>query len=258
MPASAVPPSIQALSTELDDADDQLHPVYKQLRGQSLDEEAFRKAIAAIPPVKSSLNDAISELSPRLESIDARLAELGPAPAAGAPPDPADIAHNRANLTRFRGIVDADIKRARYLSVEADQLSAGLSERARMLFSARLWTRSASVISPALWQGFFTALPGDFTKLGTLFGDEGRPARPLRPRRSFRAGLDRRRDHRLPDPDPAAPRLERVRLPRRGALHAQHPLSPVGPGGVDRAGLRLDAARGGGWCCRPPSATWTA
>ena len=174
VPPSVVPPSIEALSAELDTADDQLHAVSKDLRDRSLDEGAFHKAIAAIPPVKTQLNDALSELSPRLESIDARLAELGPAPAAGAPAEPSDIAHNRATLSRFRGIVDADIKRSRFLLVEADQLSTALSERARMLFSARLWMRSASVLSPALWEGFFTALPGDLAKLGALFGDERR------------------------------------------------------------------------------------
>ncbi len=173
-PPSVTPPSIQGLSAEIDDADDRLRAVSKQLRSSSLEEDGFRKAIAAIPPIKAQLNDAIADLSPRLESIDARMAELGPAPAAGAPPEPADIARNRTALTRSLGIVDANIKRARFLSVEADQLSTALSERARLLFSARLWTQTSSVLSPSLWEGFFTALPGDVVKLGALFADEGR------------------------------------------------------------------------------------
>jgi potassium efflux system protein len=171
-PPSSVPPSISGLSAQLDADDDHLRSVFTALRSRTITEDGLRAAIAAIPPIKAQLNDAISDLSPRLESMDARLAELGPAPAAGETAEQADIAHSRSLLTRYRAIVDADIKRARFLLVEADQLSSSLSNRARMLFSARLWTHNDSVLSPALWQGFIAALPGDFIKLGALVRDE--------------------------------------------------------------------------------------
>jgi potassium efflux system protein len=181
-PPSSLPPSISGLSTQLDADDDHLHSVFSALRSRTISEDDLRDSIAAIPPIKAQLNDAVSDLSPRLESIDARLAELGPAPAPGDPPESADIAHSRVLLTRYHGIVGADIKRARFLLVEADQLSSGLSDRARMLFSARLWAHGDSVLSPTLWQGFIAALPGDFVKLGALVMDEltrlsGRAAR---------------------------------------------------------------------------------
>ena len=56
----------------------------------------FRDTVAALATASEAI---VADRTPRLAELDARLAELGPAPAKGAPPEAADIAAQRTALT---------------------------------------------------------------------------------------------------------------------------------------------------------------
>jgi small-conductance mechanosensitive channel len=120
--------------------------------------------LAAIPPIQAKLTAVLASLTPRLQDLQARQAQLGQPPANGQAEDP-QLAQTRRNLARALAGVTADVKEARLLSLAADQASASLSDRLRENFSARLWTRTRSILDPGLWSDFAAALPSDLARL---------------------------------------------------------------------------------------------
>ena len=112
---------------------------------------------ATFAPKPSRIQDATEliaqELTPQLTALDARLKELGPEPAPDAPPESPEVQRERADLTRERGDIDARIKRARLLSVAADQAGDQITAKRRALFDEKLWQRTKSVLVPELLDG---------------------------------------------------------------------------------------------------------
>jgi len=94
--------------------------------------------------------DIATRLAPQLASLQARLGQLGTASAAGAKED-ADVASQRAALVKSAGAVEDEVKLARLLSLEAEQLAAQVWTQRRSQFQARLGERTASILSSAFW-----------------------------------------------------------------------------------------------------------
>src|SRR5690349_18168970 len=68
-----------------------------------------------------ALRAAVDELEPRVRDAEERLKQLGPAPAKDAPPESADIANEREELSKNFSELDGALKQARVLSVHGDQ-----------------------------------------------------------------------------------------------------------------------------------------
>ena len=163
--AAANPDSIAAQAAVIAQAETDLRTLGQNLHTRRLDDEALKTRLAAIPPVQAKIAAALAVLTPRLGDIDARLAQLGPAPGPGQPPEDPDNAATRAKLVRFRGQVDSEIKQGKLLTVEAGQLSKSVADRLRENFAARLWTQSRSIADPTLWRDFAGATPTDLARL---------------------------------------------------------------------------------------------
>jgi small-conductance mechanosensitive channel len=162
-----------ALAAEVNQADIDLRELSKSLGATTLTNDEIKSRLAAFPPIREKLTDALTYLTPRLAALDARLAELGAAPGAGQPGENPDITKTRRSLTAFRQSVDSEIKQAKLLQVEADQISSLLASRQREQLAAQLWTQSRSILDPRLWTEFANALPSDLDRLQTVLGDEG-------------------------------------------------------------------------------------
>lgn len=159
------PPAIAAAAAAVDQADADLHRVAAGLRYQALDDEDLKARIAALPAIQARLGAATDQLAPRLQDADARLAQLGPAPGAGQPPEDPEIAATRHRLAHFREAVDTELKQARLLSVEAGQINAALADRLRKNFTARLWAQGRSVLDISLWRDIAGHAPADLGRL---------------------------------------------------------------------------------------------
>ncbi len=150
----------------LDDAREQIADIRKQLGGE-VDEAKlgeYRDAVGAIASQAAALAD---ERQPKLAAIEARLAELGPAPDKGAS-EATDIAAQRRDLEQQRRALDAEIKRARLAVVDSQQVTATIAEARRANFQARLSQRTASPLAPAFWRGLADNLKRDRARLSGL------------------------------------------------------------------------------------------
>lgn len=109
----------------------------------------------------------VASRSGSLSDLNARLGELGNAPPKGSTEDP-DVTRQRAALEKERNTLDADIRLARLVSVDAQQRASDLRAQRRALFEARLLERSDSPLGGAFWRAIATAWPADQERLQAL------------------------------------------------------------------------------------------
>lgn len=180
-PATPTPPpvlssvaraSLATWQSEIDQADVALHDLAKSFGAGRLDDAQIRSRQEALGPIQGKLSDALSNLTPRLAAVDARLAQLGPAPAPGQPPEAREIAQSRQTFTAFHQSVDSEMKQAKLLQVEAAQLAQMLTDREHQLATAELWAQSRSILDPSLWSQFAVASPQDLARVQTILAGE--------------------------------------------------------------------------------------
>ncbi len=161
-----------ALETEVDSADSDLRALMRSFGATDLTNAQIQSRLAAIPPIEAKTADALSKLTPRIAALDARLAQLGPAPGPGQPAEAPEIVKSRRDLTMFRQNVDSEIKQAKLLQVEAAQIRDRLLNRQRLQIAAQLWAHSGSVLDIRLWAEFAAAIPDDWGRVRTAFADQ--------------------------------------------------------------------------------------
>jgi potassium-dependent mechanosensitive channel len=181
-PAAAARTPGAAMDARLDEDEARLHAIRLAARAKDADDAALQAWQAAIEPIQADLGDAVSSMAPHLQDTRARLAELGPPPAAGQPAEAPDVAQARARLMQFQKVLDDNSKRARLLSLEASQLSDSMAARVRKNFSARLWAHSRSVFDPTLWADFAAKLPDDLARIGDVVATQAQESANARAR----------------------------------------------------------------------------
>ncbi|RAR84217.1 small-conductance mechanosensitive channel [Paracidovorax anthurii] len=156
------------------------------------DEDDGRKLSNEVYAIGAAANQLVARRTVDLADLDSRLAGLGPTPEKGAPADAPDVAQQRTALAKQRASVDADLKLARLIAVDADQLGADLVRQRRQQFQAALTARADSPLGAAFWRNLRAAWPTDTARLSVL-AIEARQAvqRALEPERrgAFLASL---------------------------------------------------------------------
>lgn len=109
---------------------------------------------------------SVQALQPELTQLDARIAQLGPAPDGG---EEADIARQRKALDQQRSQVDADIKRGKLLAEDARQASESIEKMRAQQFGEQLGRKVGSPLSPALWREFVQNVPDDYARIQALY-----------------------------------------------------------------------------------------
>ncbi|MGX9721304.1 DUF3772 domain-containing protein [Stenotrophomonas acidaminiphila] len=144
--------ALQAVRRSLDDAD-----APETLR--TLAEQALQ--------AKRDADAAVAALTPQLEQIDARIAQLGPLDDGAT--EERSIGRQRSALDQQRSQLDADIKRGRLLAEDARQLSESIEKTRAQQFGEQLGRKVGSPLSPALWRQFAASLPDDLVRLQGLY-----------------------------------------------------------------------------------------
>jgi potassium efflux system protein len=124
-----------------------------------------------VEPLRAELRAKTDEIEPQHADIESRLKELGAAPAAGAAPEDPKVAAQRAELTALLGELDGVLRQAKLLLLRSDQIVDRIDAARRALFTQRLFARSESVLSPALWLAAAKGLPAELNGLVALVSD---------------------------------------------------------------------------------------
>lgn len=163
------PPQIaepQALITWRADLDRIGRALERDLTGNELNR--FRDELDAI---RSGAEAFARDQKPALAAAEARLAQLGPPPAADAPPEPDTVRRTREQLSAEVGAFSGHIKTAGVIAVRATQLMDEVQGRRRDIFSQKLFERVASPLSPTLWIDVAQKAHVGWRSVGLLVGD---------------------------------------------------------------------------------------
>jgi potassium-dependent mechanosensitive channel len=130
------------------------------LRDKNLDDSGFQTLRAQADALALTLQGAIAELTPRLADSAKRLDEL--TPKTGQPAPTTDVAaKDLANEKERHDRLDANLRAARAMLLEANDVSTRISAARRQLFAQRTFARSSSVLDPQLWTAVGRELPLD-------------------------------------------------------------------------------------------------
>jgi small-conductance mechanosensitive channel len=171
-PAAGATPALTTAQT-LDQLGDQLDTIKDALKAKSQDAPLADLRSSALG-VQDQSRQLAASLAPQMTALQAQLAVLGPAPAKGAPAEPAEVGMQRRQLDKAQAALDAQIKQAQLLSQNASQLAAQITGLRNDKFQARLASRTATPFSHTFWATQANAWPDDLvrvTRLGARWGD---------------------------------------------------------------------------------------
>lgn len=134
-----------------------------------VDDDARRKLRTKAVAAGHSAEEAGASLTAELAQADARLAGLGTVGAGEAP----EIARQRARIGGERGRIDAAMKRAKLINVEAAQLVAEIDRSEAEEFAQTVSQRVPSPLTPGFWGPVLSSVPRDLRRTA-LFLDQGR------------------------------------------------------------------------------------
>ena len=130
------------------------------LRDKNLDDAGLQALRTQSDAVALALQGAIAELTPRLADSAKRLDEL--TPKSGQPAPTTDVAaKDLENEKQRHDRLDANLRAARAMLLEANDVSTRISAARRQLFAERTFARSSSVLNPQLWAAVGRELPVD-------------------------------------------------------------------------------------------------
>ena len=159
----------EAQRLDLDQTRAALSAAEASLRDKTLGDAELQKLRADSEALGVALQGAIAELTPRLAASAKRLEELTPKSGEAAPKT--DVAAKDLETEKQRhDRIDARLRAARAMLLEADDLSTRISAARRQAFAQRTFARSSSVLDPRLWAAVRQEVPVDAWVMGSLTG----------------------------------------------------------------------------------------
>jgi potassium efflux system protein len=116
-------------------------------------------------PLAAQLQAVVAQMTPVLEASTKRLAELTPKKKETEAVNDAATAELAAERAKHDAL-DADLRSARAMLLQADDNSGRISAARRELFARRTFARSLSVLSPFLWSSVAHESPGALNTVG--------------------------------------------------------------------------------------------
>ena len=124
-----------------------------------------------IDPLSDSTRATLKRLESHLAAIKERLDQLGPKPDAKAPPESPAVTAERTSQQKSYTDISEVVKQARALAAEAEQTHTSITAGQRRLLTRSLFTKAASIASPALWTEVIREAPRTANAVEALFRD---------------------------------------------------------------------------------------
>ncbi|HVI54796.1 MAG TPA: DUF3772 domain-containing protein [Luteibacter sp.] len=154
---------------QIGDLRGQLDQIEKGMKDDNITDSAIDDLRGQAADVATKSQKVSSALSPNRDAAKARLDQLGPAPAAGTKEAP-ELAATRKDAQKAFDAVDAQIKQADGITLEAQQTNSQLADLRRIRFQQFLSRRTASPLSRPFWSEPAKAFPRDSANLSDFAG----------------------------------------------------------------------------------------
>ncbi len=153
----------------LDSARATIADIETGLKADDLADPDLVRLRAAADPLTTDLQAVVVDLAPRLEASTKRLAELTPKSKDPAANDSASP--ELATEKQRHDALDADLRSARAMLLQIDDIDARIGAARRDLFARRTFAQSSSVVSPLLWVDVAREAPDDVRALAGRVSD---------------------------------------------------------------------------------------
>jgi len=157
---------------QIDDLRGQLDQVEKSMKDEQITDGKIDDLRGKATDIVSNAQKVSSALQSSRDAAKARLDQMGPAPASGTKEAP-ELAASRKDATKAFNAVDAQIKQADGIALEAQQTSGQLADLRRIRFQQTISQRTNSPVSRAFWSDPADAFPRDLANLRD-FGNQAR------------------------------------------------------------------------------------
>lgn len=141
--------------------------IRKELGNGDIDDARLGEFREIANTLAAQADTLLADRAPKLAAVQAQLDELGPVPPKGSNEAP-DIAAQRVDLTKQAAALEAEIKRAKLMALDSQQLSAQITEARRTSFQERLSQRTASPLTPTFWRGIGANAERDTARIAAL------------------------------------------------------------------------------------------
>ena len=145
--------------------------IEKTLDRQDLTDAALQGLRGDLDPITRTARETQDEITPRLAAVKTRLDQLGPKPDDKAPPENATVTADRQQQQQIYDDLDAQMKQARLLGVDADEVTDRIVSRRRALFARAVFSRSYSILDLGLWSNAIREVPADARAAATIASD---------------------------------------------------------------------------------------
>ncbi len=142
-----------------------------ELRGPRLRYSQLNSLRDDLQRVRSEVEHLGNRLQPRLEAAKAQIDLLGPAPAAGQPSEPDQVARNRAELNYHLGLLSAGRAAVNSAQLRIDQLIDSIQDIRRRNFTTNLFQPVPGIYSAEAWMQVPSTVPVATSRLGNLISD---------------------------------------------------------------------------------------
>ena len=155
---------------DLDQTRAALSATEASLRDKNLTDADLQRLRAENDALGLALQGVIADLAPRLTASAKRLREL--TPKAGEAQPATDVAAKElASEKQRHDTLDANLRAARAMLLQADDLGTRISAARRQLFARETFARSSSVLDPQLWVAVVQEVPIDAKVVRSLIAD---------------------------------------------------------------------------------------
>ena len=165
-------PASQPAPVSVDQLNSQLEQMRQALTDtDKLGDAALQDLRTRAQTLQQQADQLVAGLAPQSDALKAKLDVLGPAPEKGQPAEPPEVANQRKQLNKDKADLDAQIKQAKTVSLESQQLASQIAALRRQLFEAQLSQRTSSPLSRAFWASLSRNGPDDRAGLASLGRD---------------------------------------------------------------------------------------
>lgn len=164
-PASTQPVETVRVRNRFDELKGRIDEHEEALQRETISDQELVALRQAVDATVGDVRTLIDELTPRLDAARARLRELGPKPASGAPAESADVAQERSERENAVAELDETQRLGRTLLVQAQQTLTSITDRRRAAFARELFRESRSIASPEFWMELVRITPSEVSTL---------------------------------------------------------------------------------------------
>ncbi len=155
---------------DLDQTRAALSATEASLRDKNLTDADLQRLRSENDALGLALQGVIADLAPRLAASAKRLREL--TPKSGETLPATDVAAKElASEKQRHDTLDANLRAARAMLLQADDLATRIGAARRQLFARETFARSSSVLNPQLWLAIWREAPIDAAVMRSLIGN---------------------------------------------------------------------------------------